>query len=83
MSDGFKRKALTGAMWADFKETWGDVPVATVADLAALEAIAGPDWATVVPPTGGLTYAQVVQAVEEGAPTADEVADAVIDEIAS
>jgi len=72
MSDGFKRKALTGPMWADFKETWGDVPVATVADMAALDAIAGPDWATVVPPSGGLTYEQTVQAAKEGANLAED-----------
>lgn len=73
MSDGFKRKALTGAMWADFKKTWGDVPVATVADMAALEAIAGPDWTTVVPPSGGgLTYEQTVQAAKEGANLAED-----------
>ena len=72
MSDGFKRKALTEPMWADFKETWGDVPVATVADMAALDAIAGPDWATVVPPSGGLTYEQTVQAAKEGANLAED-----------
>ena len=81
MSDGFKRKALTGAMWADFKETWGDVPVATVADMAALDAIAGPDWATVVPPGGGLTYEQAVAAnLEAIAASSSDIADAVADE---
>ena len=63
MSDGFKRKTLTLQMWTDFKETWGNVPVATCATQADLEAIAGPDWTTVGAGTAGPTTAQIATAV--------------------
>ena len=63
MSDGFKRKALSGRMWADYKETWGDTPIATCADLAALEAIAGPEWTAGAP----VDLTSVEAAAEKGA----------------
>ena len=73
LSDGFRRKTLTLQMWTDFKETWGNVPIASCATQADLDAIAGPDWATLAAGVAGPTAAQIATAVvdEEHARLAD------------
>lgn len=65
-SDSQHRRHLPNpAAMADFKETFGNVPIAEVADEAALEAAAGPVAAASVPPAGGLTADDVRAIVRE------------------
>lgn len=69
LSDGFKRKTLTETMWEQAKATWGNMRIAKVANLAELDAIAGPDWTEAGPPVA-ITVAQldeVSAAAKEGA----------------